>query len=88
LLSHFVSQLRSNEKADREDWHYVETLLLPFARGLSPNWLFALRREAGYALSHIVGSGTQAKNIVGALHRVLMKVRLLRNAICLLCSFL
>jgi hypothetical protein len=67
------AQLRKCEGTENES-SLVWELLLPLARGLTPNWLKGNRLEAGAALAHIVGSGVDAKNMVGSMSRIFKKV--------------
>jgi hypothetical protein len=67
------AQLRKCEGTENES-SLVWELLLPLARGLTPNWSHGNRLEAGAALAHIVGSGVDAKNMVGSMSRIFKKV--------------
>lgn len=67
-------QLRCNEHVDEEDADAALTLLLPLCRSLATNWKVGNRREAGVALAHITGSGSEASQVVTALSRLLKKV--------------
>jgi len=99
LAAGFVRYFRSMEEHLRlaetegglEDVDRVRQMLLPFARSLGTNWKCGNRREAGYALAHITGSGPEASKIVAAMARVAKKidsVRLLETQMaCLRTSF-
>ena len=99
LAAGFVRYFRSMEEKLRlaetetgtEDVDLVRRMFLPFARSLATNWKCGNRREAGYALAHITGSGPEASKIVGAMARVVKKidpVRLLETQMaCLRTSF-
>lgn len=99
LAAGFVRYFRSMEESLRlaeteavtEDVDLVRKMFLPFARSLATNWRSGNRREAGYALAHITGSGPEASKIVCAMVRVVKKidpVRLLETQMaCLRTSF-
>jgi cohesin complex subunit SA-1/2 len=99
LAAGFVRFFRSVEdklrlaesEAVSENVDLVREMFLPFARSLATNWKYGNRREAGYALAHITGSGPEAAKIVGAMARVVKKidpVRLLETQMaCLRTSF-
>ena len=67
-------KLRCNKDGPTEDTDAVLTLLLPICRSLASNWKVGNRREAGVALAHITGSGSEASQVVTALSRLLKKV--------------
>jgi len=71
-------KLRCNEHVDEEDADAALTLLLPLCRSLATNWKVGNRREAGVALAHITGSGSEASQVVTALSRLLKKVEPVR----------
>ena len=48
--------------------------MFPIARGLTANWKVGNRREAGAALAHIVGSGSEANHLLANMSRILKKV--------------
>jgi hypothetical protein len=50
-------------------------MFLPFVRSLVVNWKDGNRREAGYALAHITGSGAEAAKVVSAMARKVKQVR-------------
>lgn len=82
LVAGFVRYFRSKEDELRSkelDSELVKDLLLPFARSVATNWKHSNRREAGYALAHIVGSGQEASKIVGTMTRIVKKVRRCQN---------
>ena len=86
LTAVFLScvQLRDCETSGEEN-SGAEELLLPIARGLTSNWETCNRREAGAALAHIVGSGSNAHNYVLGMSRVFKKVRKLFNWVSSVC---
>ena len=78
LVSQFVQYFKSKEAALRSGTMKTEQtldLLLPFASTVATNWSMCNRREAGYALAHIVGSGPESSQIIGTLTRIVKKVR-------------
>ena len=78
LVSQFVQYFKSKEAALRSGKMKTEQtldLLLPFASTVATNWSMCNRREAGYALAHIVGSGPESSQIIGTLTRIVKKVR-------------
>ena len=78
LICRFIVQLRCNEHVDEEDVDAALTLLLPLCRSLATNWKVGNRKEAGVALAHITGSGSEASQVVTTLSRLLKKVEPVR----------
>lgn len=76
-IRYFRSQehhLRGVEDQETEDLERVCDLLLPFCRTFVANWSQSNRREAGYAMAHIVGSGQASQQILTALSRIVKKM--------------
>jgi hypothetical protein len=67
-------ELRKQENSEIEDKVRVYDLLLPFCRTFLANWSQSNRREAGYAMAHIVGSGKTSQQILTSLSRLVKKM--------------
>ena len=67
-------QLRDVEEQDSEDLDRVCDLLLPFCRTFVANWSNSNRREAGYAMAHIVGSGRASQQMLTSMSRIVKKM--------------
>jgi hypothetical protein len=69
-IRYFRSQehrLREVEDQEPEDLERVCDFLLPFCRTFVANWSQSNRREAGYAMAHLVGSGQASQQILTAM---------------------
>lgn len=67
-------QLREVEDQEVEDVDRVCDLLLPFCRAFVANWSKSNRREAGYAMAHIVGSGQASQHMLTAMSRIVKRM--------------
>ncbi len=67
-------QLRDVENQEVEDVDRVCDLLLPFCRAFVANWSKSNRREAGYAMAHIVGSGQASQHMLTAMSRIVKRM--------------
>ena len=67
-------ELRDVENQEPEDVDRVCDLLLPFCRAFVANWSKSNRREAGYAMAHIVGSGQTSQHMLIAMSRIVKKM--------------
>jgi hypothetical protein len=68
------ASLRDVEDQEFEDIGRVCDLLLPFCRHFAANWSKSNRREAGFVLAHIVGSGQTSQHMLTALSRMVKKI--------------
>jgi hypothetical protein len=71
-IRYFRSQehrLREVEDQEPEDLERVCDFLLPLCRTFVANWSESNRREAGYAMAHLVGSGQASQQILTAMSR-------------------
>ena len=68
------------DNSQKDQKQTAQELLLPLGRGLTANWKLGNRREAGAALTHVVGSGEEANQVVASMSRVFKKVRYNRSS--------
>jgi cohesin complex subunit SA-1/2 len=68
------TDLRDIELDNFDDIEKVCDLLLPLGRVFVSDWSSSNRREAGYVIAHIVGSGQASNQLVTILSRIVKKI--------------